>query len=115
FGLIQITRQRVRPELSVITTEKCPTCKGTGEITASVALLEEIEQKIRYLFHNLNHTQIMLEVHPYVAAFIKRGLFKSIRWSWLYKYKRWVGIKAASTMQFTQYRFLNKNNEEIIL
>jgi ribonuclease G len=44
FGLVQITRQRVRPEMNVVTNEKCPTCNGTGEIMASVLIEDEIKQ-----------------------------------------------------------------------
>lgn len=115
FGLIQITRQRVRPQLLVNTTEKCPTCKGTGEITSSVALLEEIEQKLKYLFHNLNQKKVTLEVHPYLAAYIKRGFLKSLRISWMLKYRRFVSVKSSSNLQFAEYKFLNSAKEEIIL
>ncbi|TAE88986.1 MAG: Rne/Rng family ribonuclease [Bacteroidetes bacterium] len=116
FGLIQITRQRVRPEMNVVTAEKCPTCDGTGEITNSIVIVDEIENRLKYLLHNMNMKGgITIEVHPYIHAFFTKGFLKSVRFSWLFKYKRWIKVIPVNALHFGQYRFLNKQGEEIQL
>lgn len=116
FGLIQITRQRVRPEMTVVTTEKCPTCDGTGEITNSVVIVDEIENRLKYFLENMNMKgSITLEVHPYIYAYFTKGFFNSIRFKWFLKYKRWIKMSPANTLHFGQYRFLNANGEEIAI
>src|SRR5207253_634229 len=111
-GLVQITRQRVRPQMNIVVTEKCPTCKGTGEISSSVVLMDEIENRLKYLIHNMNMKGITIHVHPYIAAFLTKG-FKSKRIQWFLKYKRFVKVKAVNSFQFGEYKFFNRNGEEI--
>ncbi len=116
FGLIQITRQRVRPEMAVVTTEKCPTCNGSGEITNSVVLADEIESRLNYLLLNMNlKGTITIEVHPFVSAYFTKGFFKSIRFKWILKYKKWIKVIAAKDLHFGNYRILNNAGEEIEL
>ena len=74
FGVIEITRQRVRPETEIKTAEVCPTCSGSGEITASILFAEEIENNLNYLLGDKGMKGISLLVHPYLAAFFKKGL-----------------------------------------
>lgn len=114
FGLIQITRQRVRPELSVETQEQCPMCKGTGEAGPSIVISDEIEQKIAYLVKNVNLKNITLVAHPYITAYVLRG-FPSIRSKWFFQYKRWLKVKEDPTFHFGEYKFLNAVGEEIEL
>ena len=115
FGLIQITRQRVRPQMAVATLEKCPTCKGTGEIASSVVILDEIENRLKYLLQNMNIGSVSLEVHPYLAAFITKGYFNSVRFKWFFKYKKFIKVKSQNSLQFGEYRFLNAQDEEILI
>jgi len=114
FGLVQITRQRVRPEMNVVNTEKCPTCDGTGEITNSIVVVDEIENKLKYFVENMNMKgRITIEVHPYIYAYFTKGFLNSIRFKWLFKYKRWIKINPVNSLHFGQYRFLNAQAEEI--
>jgi len=115
FGLIQITRQRVRPEIAVITTEKCPSCGGSGEIQSAVSIIHEIETRLEYLINNLHLKGITLQVHPYIAAYLKRGFIKSIRFKWLYKYKQFIKVIPRSAYHLVDYKFLNNLGEEIII
>jgi ribonuclease G len=114
FGLVQITRQRVRQQMKISVTEKCPTCRGTGEIASSVALVDEIENRLRYIMNNLNAGNVSLQVHPHVAAYLTKGMFmKSIRSKWFFKYKKFIAVKPVNTFQYGEYKFFNKAGEEI--
>src|SRR5699024_806463 len=74
FGLMQITRQRVRPELEISTSELCPTCHGTGKVGPSILIADEIERKIQYLVKN-NYKKLKLFVNPVVYAYLKKGVY----------------------------------------
>ncbi len=112
FGLVQITRQRVRPELNIETLEKCPVCGGSGETKATITLIDEIENNIRYLLREQNEPGIAIATHPYIHAYLTKGFF-SIRLKWFFKYKKWIKIRPMSSYHFLQYNFFNKNDDEI--
>jgi ribonuclease G len=114
FGLVQITRQRVRPEMNIITSEKCPTCDGTGEIRASIVLMDDIESNLNYILNEQNEKDITLNVHPYIDAYIKKGLI-SQRMKWLFKYGKWIKVKSIASYNLTEFHFQNKKEEEIKL
>jgi len=112
FGLLQITRQRVRPEVSITTSEKCPTCNGTGKITASIQVSEEIEQMLEYLLIDQNESNISLALHPYLYSYFSRGVY-SVRFKWFMKYHKWVKMIEDSSLAVTDYKFLNAELEVI--
>jgi ribonuclease G len=114
FGLIQITRQRVRPEMNVVTVEKCPTCGGSGEIQASILLVDQIENNLRYILKEQNEAGVTLCVHPYLEAYLTKGnFFTSIRRKWNKKFGKSIQIRPVSSYNFLEYRFLNKSDDEI--
>lgn len=114
FGLMQITRQRVRPEMNIVTQEQCPTCLGTGKIDASIAIAEQIERNLLLLLETQNESGITLFVHPYLHAYFTLG-FPSRRLQWLIKYRKWIKLLKDSSMGITEYKFFNKQGEEIEL
>ena len=114
FGVMQITRQRVRPELHIDVEETCPTCYGKGKMKPSILFTDQLERKIDYLVHKLNVKQFSLHVHPYVAAFINKGIFSlSLRWKFAYGF----GCKVIPSQKlgFLQYKFFDKKKNEIDL
>ena len=113
FGLMQITRQRVRPEMHVSTTEKCPTCNGTGEISPSILFVDKIENHFTSLLEKEPHSQLVLKVHPYVSAFLKQGIIP-IYLKWRYKYKTRIKVVSISSYDFLEYHLFNAKGEEII-
>ncbi len=113
FGLMQITRQRVRPEMNVAVQEKCPTCQGTGEISPAVLLTDQIEDQLATLSERSKEKQMTLKVHPFVAAYINQGFFKTLRRKWQSAYKVKLKIKAIPSYDLMMYRFSDKNNRRI--
>lgn len=114
FGVVEITRQRVRPETEIKTSEKCPTCNGTGEMQASILFSDEIESKLKYLLEERKEKGVALIVHPYLASYFTSGIY-SRQVKWFLKYKTWVKVKATTANNLLQYSFTNKKNEEIAL
>jgi ribonuclease G len=113
FGLMQITRQRVRPELTVQTYEKCPVCKGSGEIAPSIVFEDELFNNISYLIINQGLRYITLKVHPFVASYLKKGLF-SKRWKWILKLRSYIKIESIPSYTFLEYHFFYRDGEEIL-
>lgn len=114
FGLMQITRERVRPQMNIATKENCPTCNGTGKITASILVSDQIEKYIEHLLTKQNERNLVLALHPYLYAYFTKGLI-SLRMRWYFKYKRWLRMEKDSSLAVTEFKFLNKEGEEIQL
>lgn len=114
FGLMQITRQRVRPEQKINTNEVCPSCKGTGVVSPSINLVQEIENELSYIRKNTDYKTVIVKTHPYIASHIKKGLF-SIEFQWKRKFGRNTKVVASNENTFMEYKFETDNNEEIIL
>jgi ribonuclease G len=112
FGLIQITRQRVRPEMNIVTVEQCPSCKGTGEIQASVLLVDGIENNLSYFLKEQNEAGITLRVHPFIEAYLTKGMLSQKR-KWLLKYTKPIRVIADTSYHFLEIRYFNKEDEEI--
>ncbi len=113
FGLIQVTRERVRPEMNIITSELCPSCNGTGTIVSSMLLSDNIEEKLVYLWSTQNTKNLKLKVNPIIKAYLTKGGFKSLRWKWYGKYKKWVKIEEDNNTHLTNFTILNEFGEEI--
>ncbi len=112
FGLMQITRQRVRPAMDVAVEESCPTCHGTGKIKSSILFTDQLESKIDRLVTKIGIKRFTLHVHPYVAAFINKGVF-SLKRRWQLKYGFGVRIIPNQKMAFLQYEFYDANRQFI--
>ena len=114
FGIMQITRQRVRPEMEVATSEVCPTCFGKGKIKTSILFTDTLEGKIDYLVKKLKVKKFSLHIHPYVAAFVQQGLF-SLKYRWRKKFNAGIRIIPDQKLGFLQYVFYDKDGNEIDL
>jgi len=113
FGLMQITRQRVRPEMKVEILEKCPTCMGTGEIVPSVLLTDQIRQNLNVIVDQQEEKQITLKVHPFVGAYINKGFWKTMRRKWQSELGIKLTIKEIPSYDLLGYKFFDRNNQEI--
>ena len=106
FGLIQITRQRVRQELNIKTKEENPSKEG--EIEAPIVLIDKINIELESIIKEEAYKgQIVLNAHPFIAAYITKGLF-SIRFKWFLKYKRWIKVLPRDAYTYLEYRFKTK-------
>lgn len=114
FGLVQITRQRVRPELSINIEEKCPVCDGTGEIKPTVLIADVIYDNITYLLTTQPLRKLTIFLSPYIYAYIKYG-FPSIYIKWKLKFKNKVKIYKNEEYNFIEYHIYDDNGEEIVL
>jgi ribonuclease G len=112
FGLVQITRQRVRPEMNIQMLERCPVCDGSGEIKASITLIDEIENHIRYLIQEQNEATLKLVVHPIVYSYLKKGMM-SHRMKWYLHFRKWIRMAQNNSYHFLEYHFFNAKGDEI--
>jgi ribonuclease G len=114
FGLVQITRQRVRPENEIEVLEECPTCKGSGKIRSSSLLIDEIEANIRTLLTEQNESYLRLALHPFIYAYLTKG-FPSVQMKWYMKYKKWIRLEPVTSQHLLEYHFFNRIDDEIKL
>lgn len=112
FGLMQITRQRVRPETHIEIKESCPTCRGTGEISPSVLLDKQIETQIAFLTREKHYKFLKIHVHPYISAYIRKGLI-SKRMTWMAKYMVNLKIIPNASLGMVDYKFYNGFGDQI--
>jgi ribonuclease G len=112
FGLMQITRQRVRPAMDVNVEETCPTCFGKGKIKSSILFTDQLESKIDRLVNKIGIKSFSLHVHPYVAAYINQGIV-SLKRRWQMKYGWGIRIVSSQKLAFLQYEFYDKNRQYI--
>jgi ribonuclease G len=114
FGLMQITRQRVRPEMNIKTLEDCPTCAGTGKIGASILISDNIDLMLAHVLEKQNEAGITLTLHPFLVAYYTKG-FPSRRAKWFFKYKKWIKIIADNSLSINDFKFKNKEGIELEL
>ena len=112
FGLVQITRQRVRPVMNIVTTETCPVCYGKGKISSSLLFTDTLEHKIDYLVTHLKTKKFFLYVHPFVYAFICQG-FPSLKWRWKSTYSFSLKVVPDQNLGLLEYRFVDTDGDEI--
>lgn len=114
FGLMQITRQRVRPERDITTSEVCPTCNGTGKVQASIVVADIVEANLDFLINKQNERKLQLAVHPFLFAYFTKGL-PSRQMKWYMRYRTWTKLVEDSTLGITDFRFMNASGQTIEL
>ncbi len=113
FGLVQITRQRVRPEMNIKTREQDPNSNGEDnrEIEAPIVLVNKINDEVKRLVKK-DYKKITLNTHPFIAAFLTKG-FPSVRSKWFLEHKRWIKIQPRDAYTYLEYHFFDKDGNEI--
>ena len=113
FGLMQITRQRIRPVTRINTTEQCPLCHGTGKIASTVVIDEQIERQIAYYVNDKGLDSLILKTSPILGAYLCRGLFNSFVNRWKKKYKCKLKLVEVTEYSILQYELYNKKGEPL--
>ena len=112
FGLMQITRQRVRPAVEIEVMETCPTCMGKGKIQASIFFTDQVEEQIEAL--NARYGRgLRLHLHPYVYAYVTRGWTSSLKWQWRLRYG--VHVIENQSLGMLETRFFNRKGQPVEL
>ncbi len=113
FGLMQVTRQRMKPEMNINTSEVCPSCDGTGKISSALILEDEIAKNLSYLIMQ-KHKGLTIAVHPIIYTYLTSG-FPSRRMKWSWKYKQKIKVTSNSNNSLTEFKFFDDGEEEIKL
>lgn len=114
FGLMQITRQRVRPALDIVTAETCPSCGGKGEVLPSLLFTDRLKDKVDYLVNSLGVKDFIMYVHPFVEAYLKKGVFSEY-FKWRREFGRKFKLMADQNLAYLQYKVIDKDHNEIDL
>ena len=111
FGLVQITRQRVRPEVSIDVREACPSCNGTGKVRPPVLIIDEIDSYLRLIVETQKEKKIMLVLHPFLHAYLTKN-YHHIKW--MIRYRCHIKLQQRQSFHLLEYKFYTKKLGEII-
>ena len=113
FGLMQITRQRVRPAVEMDVREECPTCHGTGKIEPSLLFTDKLASECQRYSDQFGRG-LTLRLHPFICAYVEKGLlWNSLKWQWLRKYG--VRVMSSEMLGMLEYRFFDKNMQRLLI
>jgi len=112
FGLMQITRQRIRPVTEINTSEVCPVCNGTGKISSSVVIDEQIERQIAFLTGDRKVKSMILKVSPILGSYLKRGLISFVG-KWKRKYKCKINLVEVTDFTVLQFEFCDEKGNKL--
>ena len=102
FGLIQITRQRIRPSVINSVSNVCPMCGGSGNVVTQDTILTDIESWISKFKHSTGYRAIDLYVNPYLKSYLTKGLF-STQWKWMTKYHVRVSLVGDDKISLNEF------------
>lgn len=113
FSLMEITRQRIRPATNFSVVETCPVCNGSGEITQSKLIVDEIKDNLKYIIHKTGKNKLTLQVHPFIAAYLNKGFLSSIARKWQKQYKSSIKIVSNENYSFLEYHFFDLDKNQL--
>jgi ribonuclease G len=109
---MQITRERIRPETQITTSETCVTCAGTGTMENSTNFIAKLENQLEYYWDNMNAQGLMIKANPLIVSYIKEG-FPSRRMKWWWKYKKWLRVESDETYPINMIDYYDRSESEI--
>ena len=115
FGLMQITRERVRPAITISTAEQCPVCEGSGKINPSILLLDDIKRDLDFIIKSQAPNKLRLRVHPFINAFLRKGWWNSELMQWRREFRQWIKVDVDNNYHMMKYCFFDENDDEIRL
>lgn len=104
FGLIQITRQRIRPSVVNSVSRVCPMCGGGGNIVSHNTILSDLEGWLNKFRHTTKLWAVDLHLNPYMKGMLTKGLL-SQQMKWMVKYRLKLNISDDQTLSMNDYRF----------
>lgn len=114
FGLMQITRQRVRPEMHIETQETCPSCNGTGKVESTILFTDTIFNTLKRVVADYKLKSLTLKTHPFVSAYVNKGIIKSLRKEWSKKLQCQIKITPALSCNLMDFKIYDKNGDEVL-
>lgn len=114
FGLMQITRERVRPAVTISTAEECPVCEGSGKINPSILLLDDIKRDLDFIIKSQSPNKLSIRVHPFINAYLRKG-FWSVLMQWRREFRQWIQVNEDNDYHMMMYKFFDENDDEIRL
>lgn len=103
FGLVQITRQRIRPSVVNSVSKVCPMCGGSGNVVSQDTILTDIDSWISKFKHGTEYRSVDLYVNPFLESLLTKGLL-STRWKWMLKYHLKISIIPDETVSLNEFR-----------
>jgi ribonuclease G len=115
FGLIEMTRQRIRPSVLHSMHEDCPLCKGTGLVPSLNTIVADLERWIQFYRSGGGDRRISVRVTPEIYSYVMRGRF-SRRLQLMWKYWMKINFVRDESLKYREYKvFDRKNKTEIVL
>jgi ribonuclease G len=112
FGLMEITRERVKPAINISIAETCPVCKGSGEIKPTIIVIDDIEHSLNYIASETKVNYIKLKVHPFVHSFLKAGFYPIVL-RWMLKFRMWISLDSSESLHLIDYRLLDGKGNDL--
>lgn len=114
FGLMEITRERIKPVMNIDTTEECPSCSGAGRIESSIVMIERIYADLQRTIQKYPGKKITLVLHPFLEGYLKSGFIsKHLKWEWDLKTR--FSLKSSAANEILEYYFLDPKGEFLVL
>ena len=110
FGLVQITRQRIRPSVVNSVSKVCPMCGGSGSVVSQDTIITDIESWISKLKYSTQYRAVDIYVNPYLKSFLTKGIF-SPRWKWQLRYGMRISFIAEENTSLNEFKATLKGSE----
>ena len=94
--------------------ETCPTCNGTGEISPSILIIDQIINQYQYILEKFDKPKLVLRTHPFIYAYLTKG-FPSIKLKWRFKYNHRLTLKEDSNLGLLNFEFIDQNGDKVIV
>ncbi len=103
FGLVQITRQRIRPSVVNSVSKVCPTCGGSGNVVTKNTIIADLDAWLSKFRTTTDYRAVDIYINPYLKAYLEKGLL-SIRRKWMFRYWLKITLVGDETISLNEYK-----------
>lgn len=103
FGLVQITRQRIRPSVVNSVSKVCPTCGGSGSVVTQNTIIADLDAWLSKFKHTTDYRAVDIYINPYLKSHLEKG-FMSIKRKWMLQYFVKITFVADETVSLNEYK-----------